>query len=126
MAGTEFFLDFSVYGQNQLQIIPQRNLVSNIGCSKTGIHCGELKVLPHGLRRVFNMSVYELEFPLKHANYVIPDMEYEKKRERIMASGHPFVRIYRWIEQIFLLIRYGEVRRLLFMIKNKLPGIHEK
>ena len=126
VASAEFFLDFAVYGQNQLQIIPRKNLISNVGCDETGVHSGQMKVLPHGLRRVFHMPVYELDFPLKHAKYVIPDMAYERKRERIMASGHPIVRAYRQFEQLILLIRYGEFKRLMFMLRNKLPGIHEK
>ena len=66
-------------------------MICNIGCTEDAAHSLSLNRMPKGIRRVFNMETYELEFPLKHAKYVIPDIEYEKKRNRIMAYNHPFI-----------------------------------
>ena len=64
MAGSEYYFEFSMYGHNQLQIIPKKNMVSNIGCTKDAAHADELSLLPVELRRIFNMKTYEIEFPL--------------------------------------------------------------
>lgn len=98
IAGDEFFIEFGMYGQNQLQIIPKYNLISNIGCGADAAHSHELRLLPRGIRKVFNMKTYEIEFPLKHNDYVIPDLYYEKKRNRIMAYNNSVVSFWRSIE----------------------------
>lgn len=126
VAATEFFIEFAIYGQNQLQIIPKKNLISNIGCTEAAVHSDDIKVLPHGMRRIFNMPLYELDFPLKHPKYVIPDAEYEKRRNRIMAYNHP-VKLFFWkVEQTLLLIRYGKIKRLIYKLTNRLKGNPEK
>lgn len=89
--GGEFYVEFAMYGHNQLQIIPKKNMICNIGCTEDAAHSLALNRMPKGIRRVFNMKTYEMEFPMKHAKYVIPDVEYEKKRNRIMAYNHPFI-----------------------------------
>ena len=79
-----------MYAQNRLQIIPKVNMISNIGATEDSAHADNIKLLPRGLREVFNMQTYEMSFPMKHAEYVIPDIEYEKKRNRIMAYNVNF------------------------------------
>lgn len=102
VAGGEFWIEFSMYAHNSLQIIPKKNMISNIGCTENAAHSSELKKLPRGIRRVFNMKTYELEFPIKHADYVIPDVSYEKRRNKIMGYNSPVVSMCRRIESIFL------------------------
>lgn len=117
VAGGEFYIKMQVFGQNQLLIIPKYNLISNIGSTGNSAHAGALKTLPRGIRRVFNMGVYELKFPLKHPNYIIPDVYYEKKRNRIMGTGHPFVQSWRKIERAFLILRYQGMEKLASKLK---------
>lgn len=118
-AWSEFFFEFAMYGHNQLQIVPKKNMLANIGCSKDAAHSGVLEQLPRGLRRVFNMETYELDFPLKHAQYVIPDVQYEKKRNRIMGYNFPFVSGYRKVETFFLKLRHGEFKEIVTRIYDK-------
>lgn len=107
--GSEYYFEFGVYGHNQLQIVPTKNLINNIGVNDDSAHFSELKVLPKGLRKIFHMKTYELNFPLKHPKYVIPDINYEKKRNRIMGYNVFSVQLYRNFEQIYLQIRYGNL-----------------
>lgn len=123
VAGSEFWYEFDMYAQNRLQIIPKYNLVSNIGCDKNSAHMDDISLLPKGFRRVLNMKTYELKFPLKHPKYVIPDIEYEKKRNRIMAYNYPLISFYRRIERIVLKIVNGEtdyvIKKLISKIKKE-------
>lgn len=81
----------SLSAQNQLTIYPKYNLISNIGFGKDSTHT------------VFNIrggeitSSKDLEFPLQHPKYVIPNFEFEKafhKRNNtffnLMAQLLPF------------------------------------
>lgn len=105
--GPEFWIEFEMYSQNRLQIIPKYNMISNIGCTKSSAHSDSIDQLPYGIRRVFNMKTYEITFPLKHANYVIPDIEYEKKRNRIMGYNNTIIKMHRTIELIWLKLKSG-------------------
>ncbi len=118
VAGTEFFLEYAMYGFNQLQIIPKYNMISNIGCSEQATHSNSLKMLPRGIRRVFNMKTYEVSFPIKHPEYVIPDVDYEKKRNRIMGYNYPFVFWFRKVESLLLMLRFGKWKKAVTKFKN--------
>ena len=120
VAGAEFFLSFSVKGQHQLRIIPKRNMISNIGCTDNAAHSMDFKKLSKGIRQVFNMQTYEMEFPIKHAKYVIPDRRYVKKLERIMGWGHPFVQAYRRIEVIIKYLIYDDFKSNLGKVKKRI------
>lgn len=108
VAGGEFFREFAMYGQNQLQIIPKKNMICNIGATEDSTHADELNLMPRKIRKIFNMETYELDFPLKHPKYVIPDVEYEKKRNKVMAYNYPVRKFFRRIETLLLSIRYGK------------------
>lgn len=107
-AATEFFIEFDMYAQHQLQIVPKVNLISNMGCTSNAAHSMQPGMLPKGLRRVFCMKTYEMAFPMKHPEYVMPDVEYEKKRNRILAYNCPFRAGWRKVETVFLKIRYRD------------------
>lgn len=119
-AGGEFYFALAVYLQNQLNIIPKKNMINNIGCTDDAAHSNALKKLPKGIHQVFNMKTYEIEFPLKHLDYVIPDYNYEKKQKRIMARNHPMVQFYRKIEFVIRSIYYGDAKKIIDKVIGKL------
>ncbi len=116
--GTEFFYEFNMYGQNRLQIIPKINMISNIGCTENSEHADKIEMLPKGIRRIFNSETFRLSFPLKHPDFVIPDIEYEKKRNRIMAYNHPLINGYRKLERGFRKLLSGDIEYIVKKIKK--------
>lgn len=122
VAGAEFWYEFDMYAQNRLQIVPKINMISNIGCTENALHSDEISNLPKGLRRVFNMKTYEMEFPINHPKYVIPDIEYEKKRNRIMGYNTPIVFFYRKIERLIRKIISGDFGYIKEKIEQKIKG----
>ena len=112
-AGNEFFLGLAPYGQHQLLIIPKYNMISNIGSTEDSAHAGELSALPRGIRQVFNMPVYEMNFPLAHPRYVIADLAYEAKVKRILGLGHPLVQMWRKVERALLILRKEGIHKLI-------------
>ncbi|MBQ2815066.1 MAG: hypothetical protein IJE65_00130 [Clostridia bacterium] len=75
---------------NMLSIIPKKNLVSNMGLTHDSVHSNtNKKYLPKVTSNLFEMKTYELEFPMKHPDYVIENKAYRKKVNVIMGTGHP-------------------------------------
>ena len=122
VAGGEFWIEFDMYSQNRLQIVPKYNMVSNIGFGSESQHFDELKLMPKCMTRIFNMKTYELEGPINHAKYVIPDIEYEKKRNKVMLYNTPVRRFFANVQRIFLIIRYGGIKT----IKKKTKKLFSK
>lgn len=98
----------SILFNSGLSIVPTKNMINNIGASADSTHfAGSIQTMPKGLRRIFTMKRYEMDFPLKHPRYVIENIRYKKQTYRIMAWGHPWIKIGRSFEELFLNLRYG-------------------
>lgn len=92
---------------NMLAIIPKYNLVTNVGLTQNSTHSNATKkYLPKITQSLFDMKTYELEFPLKHPEYVVVNEDYFKRVHIIMGTGHPFRRKWRrlvyFMKRIFL------------------------
>jgi len=118
--GGEFLSRLSVYSQNQLYIIPKYNMMSNVGCTENSEHSAEYKLLPRGIRRIFNMTTHEYQFPLKHPKYVIADEDYLKLEEDILCHNRPVRKFFRKIEASLLLLRHRGISGLFKKAKKKL------
>lgn len=106
----------------RINIVSSKNLISNIGNSpEGGTHSAvDVSVIPKGLRKIFTMSKYEIPVPLKHPDYVINDIEFQKKLFRVMGIGHPLVRIYRNVEKLFLMAKHQGFTSVLKKLKGKM------
>lgn len=104
-AGGEFWRAVSIYADNQLWIVPKKNMISNKGCTADATHADEYELLPKGIQRVFNMPVHACEFPLHHPVFITPDERYAKVVYRILGIGHPFVCAYRTVVRGLKMLR---------------------
>lgn len=96
-----------------LAIMPQKNMIRNIGMSDDSTHfSGSLKTIPKGLRRIFTMRSYDLEFPLKHPKYVIEDVSYKDRFYRANAWNHPWIKIGRSLEELWLNLKAGNFKQI--------------
>lgn len=109
-SGIEYYESISWAAQNtnnMLNIVPTRNLISNIGIGENGTHgAGSAKELPKSIRSIFNKKTFELKFPLRHPDFVINDTIYLEKLHRIISKGHPFISFFQGVE--------GTIRRFYF------------
>ena len=111
-SGKEFYESIfwaSMLLNSSLAIIPCRNLINNLGLSDDSTHfSGRTKTTPKAYRRIFTMKRHELEFPLlKHPKYVVENVDFKERVYRINAWGHPFIKMSRSLEELFLNLRYG-------------------
>ena len=106
---------------NGLAIMPKRNLINNIGLTADSTHyTASEKTTPRGLRKIFTMKRFELQFPLKHPRYVIDNVAYKERFYRRSAWGHPWIKVGRSLEEFFLNLRYGNFRVIGKAITNRL------
>lgn len=106
--------------QNRLNIVTTKNMISNIGNEGESTHgVANVKLLPKGIRRIFNMKTYDIEFPMKHPKYVMEDKTYYKDLKRVMAEGHPFVKLYRKFESVIYRIFSGDFSMFKRWFKRK-------
>ena len=123
----ESIFGFDALLNNRYAIIPKKNLVSNIGMTYGSTHSkAEVKMLPKVQQKIFNNPINEIEFPLKHPEYIVPDFDYMKKISILMGNGFPIRNFYRKVVYVikcilnrkFYLIING-IKRRINRIKNK-------
>ena len=97
-----------------LCIVPAKNLINNLGpLAGDSVHYGDqLATLPRGYRRLFTMRRHELSFPLKHPAQVVEDEAFRERVYRIMAWDHPWIKVGRSLEELWLNLRHGNLRHI--------------
>ncbi len=118
----EFYYHLAPFSQNQLYIVPKRNMICNIGCTNDSAHATELKKLSKASQKLFYMKTYEMDFPIKHAEYVFPDYYHEKCVDRIMGWNHPFTAFYRRVESILRRLYFGDGKIMLKKFIKRIKG----
>ena len=73
-----------MYSQNRLQIVPKYNLINNVGLRDDSAHSSS-KCVSKKIKKIYNMETFDVNFPLVHPRYVMPDIEYEKRRNKILG-----------------------------------------
>ena len=103
-----------------MAIMPAKNLINNLGLSDESTHfSGSMKTTPKAYRRIFMMKRHELEFPLKHPRYILEDVEYKERLYKINCWGHPWIKIGRSLEELFLNLRYGNFSIILKAVRKR-------
>ncbi len=111
----------SIFFNSGLSIVPRVNMISNAGATDEGTHySGSNDTLPRAVRRLFTMGHHELQFPLRHPRYVMEDVEYKKRVFRTMGWGHPWIKIGRSLEELWLNLRHGNFSRIFSAFTNRL------
>ncbi len=107
----ETIFQAAIYLQSGLCIVPTRNMINNLGAVADSTHfAGSVHTMPRGYRRIFTMGCHEIKFPLRHPRYVIENTAYKESVYRIMGWRHPWIKIGRSFEELFLNLRHGNFR----------------
>lgn len=73
---------------NLLNIVPCKNLITNIGIATESTHSvSDIKFLPRATRKVFGMKRHEIDKPLNHPPYVVEDLIFNDKFEKLMGRS---------------------------------------
>ena len=104
MAHFETIGGMDLFLYNRLNIVPKYNMITNIGVGEETTHgATDLRLLPKRVAKLFYMERYEINFPLRHPKYMMPDYIFEKKMEltspaKVLLDG---------AEVLLRRIRYG-------------------
>jgi hypothetical protein len=76
---------FTRHANSWLSIVPKYNQITNIGIGTGSTHSGNnIKLLPKKIAKFFFMDVKELELPLNHPDFVLPDRQYDANYYKII------------------------------------------
>lgn len=95
-----------------LAVMPRVNMINNVGMDAGTHYSGSLSTTPRGLRRIFTMGRHDLQFPLRHPAEVVEDFGYKERYYRVNVWGHPWVKVGRSLEELWLNLRYGNFRTI--------------
>lgn len=111
----------AIFFNSGLSIVPRVNMISNAGATDEGVHySGSNDDLPRAMRRIFTMDHYELEMPLRHPKYVIENVEYKERMFRTFAWGHPWIKVGRSLEELWINLRKGNFSRITSALTNRI------
>ena len=124
---SEFYVRYAEVCQNQVVIVPKYNLINNIGIGKGSTHTADnIKSMPKSMHKLYNMKTYELEFPLKDNEFVIPDVDFEKIREKQLGVASRTQNLVRSASRGVRMIIHGDGHRLIDGIYKRVGNIIEK
>ncbi len=104
----ETILGMNMFVQGRYNIVPAKNMISNIGISENSTHSvNNIEKLPRAIRRLFYMKTYELVFPLRHPQYMVCDNWFKDKLETQLYGS--------W------LVRTFQIRRIEGLLNRYLP-----
>ncbi len=110
----------AIFFGSGLSIVPRVNLINNLGACGEGVHLsGTNETLPRAYRRIFEMGRHELSFPLRHPRYVLENVAYKERMFRIQGWGHPWIKIGRSFEELWLNLRRGNLRQIARAVANR-------
>lgn len=98
LSGKNYFesiRDSNQFVNHQLNIVPSKNMICNIGIGTETTHsASKIYHLNRGIRKVFFQEMHEVNFPLIHPSYVVEDVNYVAKIRKVM-DGNFLVRLFR-------------------------------
>lgn len=111
---------------SRLVIAPKVNLMSNIGLTAESANsASSIKMVSRGMRPLYRLKLYEMEFPLKHPKHLVNDVEYG---ERVNKMMHPnkAVSLMRKVESVFLRVIHGDMKSIIKSLKRRMKRIFKR
>lgn len=95
---------FAKYSQNKLVIVPECNLITNIGIGEKSTHAKKVKSLDYKKgKSMVNIPSHKIETPLVHPDVMICDEDYDElvyKMAQPSISSRLKIFVYRIIERV--------------------------
>lgn len=127
LSSWSYQLGMAILLQHQMNIVPKYNMINNIGMADDGANSvNSLKFMPKGLRKLYYMKVYDYKFPLKHPKYVVNDLGFKKRLDRVMGDGHPIIQRFRKIESVVYRIMHGDFSSVKNALKRRFSKLKLK
>lgn len=111
----------AMFFNSGLSIVPRVNLINNLGACGEGVHLsGTNATLPRAYRRIFEMGRHEMPSKLRHPRYIIENIAYKERVFRVQGWGHPWLKVARSFEELWLNLRHGNFKHIGTAVCNRL------
>ncbi len=111
-------LGIAMFLSSSMIITPCVNLVTNIGLTDDSTHAvNSVKKLDKATQKLFFKKRFELEFPLKHPQYIIRNVEYEEMHRKLVGSNN-LVLFKRRIESLLRRIVFSNTEERIQIFKK--------
>lgn len=108
----ETLIAASMYLNDRVSIIPQKNMIKNIGIGTETTHSvDDIRILPRKTQRLFYKKTYDLDFPLRHPT----DIKDNKKLEKKIARA-TYLNLFDKIEYFFRILYYRGLKRAVYKL----------
>lgn len=85
---------------SRINIVPKYNMITNIGVAAESTHSvNDIRKLPKKTQKLFQKKAFEIQFPLKHPQYIMVDQKYDRQY-RISAFRKFMLKIESGIRRI--------------------------
>jgi hypothetical protein len=91
---------------NQLVIVPKVNLIKHIGFDENSENLNDMKSMPKRMRQLDDMELFELEFPIKHQEYIIIDEVYKLELSKRFPKRNLIFRSMTKLDRAFRVLIY--------------------
>lgn len=103
-----------------LAIMPQVNMINNVGMSCGTHYSTQLDLMPKDLRRTFTMRRLDISFPLVHPDKVEERTDYQERHYKRMAWNNPLQKVRYSLEELWLNLKHGNISNITKAISNRL------
>ena len=119
IAHWESIIGMGAHVNSRMAIVPRVNLVQNLGVSENATHSivSDPLLIPKRVKK-FYIPGKELNFPIRHPKYVIPEMDYIIQNEKIMKTS-VWLRFCDRIEISVNILRHYGMRKFIMMVKKR-------
>lgn len=120
IAHWESIIGMGAHVNSRMAIVPRINLVQNLGVSENATHSivSDPLLIPQRVRK-FYIPGKELDFPIRHPKYVVPEMNYIVQNEKTMTTS-VWLRFCDRIEISVNIFRHYGMREFFKMVKKRL------
>lgn len=111
----ETIWSFASVLNNQLVVIPTKNLIHNIGIGTTNsAHSNTTleKILP-SIRQITYQPSHELSFPIKHPDYIFEDTDYQRLRMHLLGRDSLLNHISVKAKTLLWRLTHGDFKKIM-------------
>lgn len=104
---------------NMLTIVPRVNLIQNLGNHKESENSDTNQLLTKKMKRVYEMKIFDLNFPLTHPDFILLDRIYKKKL-KVLRKESFFLRLIERSTRAVKILRYNGLKAFLSKVKKNI------
>ena len=104
---------------NGLAIMPTRKIINRVGVTINSPLFSALNTMPSRLRHIFTIKRFDVDFPLKHPQYIMEHLPYKDLFYRSQGCNYPFIKMCRSFERLAPNLRHSNFNTLIQAFRKR-------